>query len=111
MSFLGGSVMVSCALGVAAGGFVAISVIQNFWRPILISRFAAHANSGEMATVLSIESQGKSLFAAGIAPVLGLAVDLMGKQTETAKFIPVAVVGLIVTAVMLVTSRRTTKGS
>ncbi len=111
MSFLGGSVIVSCALGVAAGGFVAISVIQNFWRPILIGRFAAHANCDEMATVLSIESQGKSLFAAGIAPVLGLAVDLMGKQTETAKFIPVAVVGLIVTAVMLLTSRPTTKGS
>jgi len=97
------------AAGVLAGwapvaivAFVALAVIQNFWRPILVSRFAEQAEPRRMATVLSMESQAKSLFAAAAAPLLGLAVDLMGGQF---RFLPVALLGAVIAAVMLATSR------
>ena len=91
--------------------FVALSVIQNFWRPIMISRFAEQAAPGRMATVLSIESQSRSLFAAVLAPVLGWAVDaiarVQGAGGEDLRFLPVGLVGLAVAAVMLATGRST----
>jgi len=87
----------------AIAGFVALSVIQNFWRPIQVSRLADRAPAAEMATVLSIESQARSLVAAVVAPVLGLAVDLM---PPSMKFLPVGVLGAAVAAVMLAGSRK-----
>jgi len=90
------------ALAVAIAAFVALSVIQNFWRPILIGRIADHANPAETATVLSIESQAKSLFVVLFAPALGLAVDLMPAEL---RFLPVGVLGLVIAAIMIATSR------
>jgi len=87
---------------VVIAAFVALSLIQNFWRPILISRFADHADPARTATVLSIESQGKSLFAAAIAPLLGFAVDMMPKDYA---FLPVGLLGLFIAGVMFATSR------
>ena len=87
---------------VTIAAFVALAIIQNFWRPILISRFAAHADPDRTATVLSIESQAKSLSAAVAAPLLGLAVDLMPTDW---KFLPVGILGLVVAAVMLATAK------
>ena len=90
--------------------FVALHVIQNFWRPILISRFAAYADARKMATVLSIESQGRSLFAAALAPLLGYAVDAMRGLpapvgTGNLAFLPVGAVGLAIALVMLASGR------
>jgi len=56
-------------------GFIVLYIIQNFWRPILISRFDAFATEERGATVLSIESQAKSVSTMIVAPVLGWAVD------------------------------------
>ncbi|MHC4294050.1 MAG: MFS transporter, partial [Planctomycetota bacterium] len=59
-----GLMSLSIALGfpqIAIVSFIALWVIQNFWRPIVISRIASHADSTQMATVLSIESQVRSL--------------------------------------------------
>jgi MFS family permease len=92
-------------LVVAAGGFVLLSIIANFWRPIMVSRFANHADPSQTATVLSIESQGKSLFAALLAPLLGLAVDLMPGGLQ---FLPVGVIGVVVALLILGTSRMPT---
>jgi len=89
--------------GLSIPAFVLLAVIQNFWRPMLISRFADHADPERQATVLSIESQGKSLFAAGLAPLLGLAVDRMPLDM---RFLPVGLVGVVIAALMLGTSRR-----
>ena len=98
---LAGSAGAAWAISAAIAAFVALSVLQNFWRPILISRVAEHAEPSETATILSIESQAKSLFAAAIAPLLGLAVDVMPQHF---RFLPVAVLGLVVSAILLATS-------
>ncbi len=99
-----GAQQIGLAIGIAA--FVGISIIQNFWRPIMISRVASHAPSESMATVLSVESQAKSAFAAIFAPLLGLTVDVLAGRDGPTQFLPVAALGLAVTFVALVTSRR-----
>jgi hypothetical protein len=58
--------------------FVLIYLIQNLWRPLLVSRLNACSRSEQAATTLSIESQMKSSVAMIIAPILGLAVDYVG---------------------------------
>jgi hypothetical protein len=85
--------------------FVLLAIFQNFWRPILVSRVAAHAESSQTATVLSIESQAKMLFIALAAPALGWSVDLITTVDESLRFLPIAGLGLFVAAMMLLTSR------
>ena len=87
----------------AIAAFVALAVFQNLWRPILITRFTAHASPKETATVLSIESQAKSLAAAVLAPLLGLAVDAM---TGSLKILPVGLLGAAAALLMLTAYRR-----
>ena len=64
-----------------------------------------------MATVLSIESQSRSLFAAVLAPVLGWAVDALGARGgpgpggQELQFLPVGLVGVGIAAAMLLTGR------
>ncbi|MFW6061497.1 MAG: MFS transporter [Planctomycetota bacterium] len=87
----------------AIGGFVALSIIQNFWRPLQVSRFTGAAASERTATVLSIESQGKALFAAVAAPLLGWMVDLMPTDV---RFLPVGVLGCVIAAAALLAGRR-----
>jgi hypothetical protein len=86
-------------------GFVVLYGIQNFWRPVLISRFYAHSNEAKGATVLSIESQAKSLSTMIIAPVLGLAIDLArGHGIGASAFWPVGALGLIIAFSFFVTA-------
>ncbi len=91
--------------------FVGLAMLQNFWRPMLVSRVAGRAHSEDMATVLSIESQAQTLFAAIAAPLLGLAVDfLVNHQQALAgdglfRFLPIAMLGLAVSIVILSTGR------
>ncbi len=92
--------------GLAIAAFVALGVVQNFWRPILISRVAQCAEPSRMATVLSMESQCKTLFTAVAAPLLGLAVDVMPSQY---KFLPIAAMGVLITAGMLLTGKRSSR--
>jgi len=94
------------ALVATIAGFVALAVLQNFWRPIQVSRFMAHADPSQAATVLSIESQSKSLFAAAAAPLLGLAVDTM---PDRYKFLPVGALGLLVAVVVIAWRSRTSR--
>lgn len=89
--------------GLAIAAFVALAIVQNFWRPILISRVAQCAEPSRMATVLSMESQCKTLFTAVAAPLLGLAVDVMPGQF---KFLPIAVMGVLIAAGMLLTGKK-----
>jgi len=58
--------------------FLLIYLVQNIWRPLLVSRLNACSRPEQAATTLSIESQAKSTVAMIIAPVLGLAVDHLG---------------------------------
>ena len=83
--------------------FVALAIFQNLWRPILITRFTAHADPAQTATILSIESQAKSLAAAVLAPLLGLAVDAM---SGSLKLLPVGLLGAAAGLLMLTAYRR-----
>lgn len=77
--------------------FVGLAVLQNFWRPGLISRFNAQSTPEMSATVLSIEAQSKSLATIVLAPLLGWLVDVVDG------FWPVGVFGaLIAVAILLV---------
>ncbi|AQT67035.1 multidrug resistance protein [Anaerohalosphaera lusitana] len=83
-----GVVMVCYALLVATLGFgwfaiatpvfVAVYMLQNFYRPLLVSRLNAVSEKHQAATTLSIESQLKSLVAMIVAPLLGFSVDQWG---------------------------------
>lgn len=75
--------------------FVGLAVLQNFWRPGLISRFNAQSTPEMSATVLSIEAQSKSLATIVLAPLLGWLVDVVGG------FWPVGVFGALIAAAIL----------
>ena len=82
----------------------AVIVLQNLWRPLLVSRFHQVAASDQVATVLSIESQAKSLSGMVLAPLVGLAVELAGNGTI--RFWPVAALGLLLGIGFRATARR-----
>ncbi len=46
-------------LAVVIVAFLVLHVVQNLWRPILISRFDTYGSESQGATVLSIESQAR----------------------------------------------------
>jgi len=79
--------------------FVLIYVIQNLWRPALVSRLNAVSDPSLAATTLSIESQSKSLYAAAVAPLLGLVIDHAGLW-------PLGLLGAAVAAAALTVHRR-----
>lgn len=87
--------------GLAILSFVILAVMQNIWRPILISRVADEASEHAMATVLSVESQCKSLGISILAPILGLAIDQMPPDY---RFTPIAVIGITIALVAVLTS-------
>ncbi|MFT5129201.1 MAG: MFS family permease [Rhodothermales bacterium] len=61
--------------------FVALAMLQNIWRPVLMARFDAHTDSANSATILSVESQCKSTGAFLLAPLFGYCVDQQGFWT------------------------------
>jgi len=91
---------------VAVVGFIALALLQNFWRPILISRFDAFASEAKGATILSIESQAKAVSTMIIAPILGVAVDFARGQSLGGEFWPVAAIAAVVTLLILLTPLR-----
>jgi len=92
---------------VAVVGFVALSMLQNYWQPILVSRFDAYAGEQEGATVLSIESQVRAVATMVIAPVFGVAVDFVRANGPGAEFWPVALIAAAIAALMLLTPLKT----
>ena len=79
--------------------FVGLAILQNFWRPGLISRFNAQSTPEMGATILSIEAQSKSLATIILAPLLGWLVDSVGN------FSPVGIVGSGIAIAILVAYR------
>jgi len=80
-------------LWVAILCFTGMAIAQNMWRPILVSRFDDHAPAEESATILSIESQSKSLATILLAPLLGYAVDQFS-------FLPLGICGIAVSSLI-----------
>ena len=79
--------------------FVGLAILQNFWRPGLISRFNAQSTPEMGATILSIEAQSKSQATIILAPLLGLLVDSVGN------FSPVGIVGACIAIAILLAYR------
>jgi len=87
---------------VAVVAFVALAVLQNFWRPIIVGRVAEYADESQTATILSIESQTKTLFTAITAPLLGWTIGMMSREL---RFLPLAILGVVITSIMLATDK------
>ena len=64
-----------------------------------------------MATVLSVESQGKSIFTAALAPILGYLVDLSSSINPDYKYLPIASFGLLICLIFRIMSTRSLAGS
>jgi hypothetical protein len=85
--------------------FVALHVVHNLWRPVLIARFDTYGEAGQGAALLSIESQGRRIATIVIAPLLGIAVDAVAAHGPGGAFWPVGAVGLA-SALVFVIARR-----
>ncbi len=67
---------------VAIIAYILYYVIQNLWRPILVAQYDDYAASSEQATILSIESQTKTVGITVIAPVAGYMADSYGIESS-----------------------------
>ena len=74
--------------------FIALELLQNLWRPLQVGRFDGVSRGSRRATVLSIESQAKSLSAMVYAPILGFLADRLGLWTVGAAGAFVALLAL-----------------
>jgi len=77
--------------------FVVSAILQNFWRPVLISRFDTQTPPEMSATVLSIEAQSQSVALIVLAPLLGWTVDLVSG------FWPVGIAGAVISVLIILT--------
>lgn len=101
-----GAGLLSGMMWLAIAAFVGLNAGQNLWRPILVSRCASYCDSRESATVLSIESQAKSLFVAIVAPLIGWAVDALTMTAPDWRFLPVSAMGVLIAALALIVPKR-----
>jgi len=102
--FLAGFTSISALLILA---FVSLYVLQDCWRPILISRFDEHSSEDQGATILSIESQSRRFATMLLAPLMGLAIDTAQSQSiGSGVFWPIGVIGLVIGLAFFVTALR-----
>ncbi len=80
-------------------GFIVLYIMQNLWRPVLITRFDAISDETQGATILSIESQAKSLATMVFAPSIGFAVDWVSTHgyigSSGGEFWPIGLLGFL----------------
>ena len=92
--------------------FVIMYILQNLWRPVLMSRIDSCSDENKGATILSIESQAKSLSTMIIAPLIGFLVDLVSRyEIGSSEFWPLAVIGSIIAVIFFGTRRREVKAN
>jgi len=75
-----------------------LHVIQNVWRPILITRLDARGAQLQGATLLSLESQSRRLATMALAPLIGWAVDEVARRGLGGSYWPIGVAGFLVAA-------------
>ncbi|MFO7890289.1 MAG: MFS transporter [bacterium] len=85
--------------------FILLYFTQNLWRPILISRFESFAIDFKAATILSIESQAKSVSVMILAPVIGFSIDLVKPFSQGVEFWPIGVIGCVISGLILLRRR------
>lgn len=91
---------------VAGFHFIILSLAYNLWRPIFLSYFDNYTPENLQATVLSMESQAKSLSKAILAPCIGFIVDFTGLR-----FVPTFFLILIVISLLIISRFRNLKPS
>ena len=88
------------ALGIpaiAVVAFAGLHVLQNIFRPVLVSRFDQHALAAHGATVLSLESQASRAGTMLLAPLVGWLVDTARIADPATALWPIGAVGALVT--------------
>ncbi len=83
-------------LPVVIAGFVMLNVLQNFWRPLLVTRLDERAGELQGATLLSIESQMRRLTTMIAAPIIGWLIDWVARTGFGGQFWPIGAVGGLV---------------
>jgi len=61
--------------------FILLYLLQNIWRPVLVSLYDRHTSTKDHATILSVESQAKSFGVLILAPAAGAIADFSGIHT------------------------------
>ncbi len=84
--------------------FVALHVIQNLWRPMLIARYDDEGEESHGATILSVEGQTRRVATMILAPVVGYAVQL-ASEGERVSVWPIGAIGLGIAVVAIVSVR------
>ena len=90
--------------------FVALYILQNLWRPLHISRFEKQASENQGATILSVESQSKSVAVMILAPILGFLVDKSQHNQWGGEFWAAAVVCALVASFITLVRMHREKG-
>ena len=88
--------------------FVLLHVVQNLWRPILISRIDLATDHANSAVTLSVESQARRMATIVLAPLFGFAIDATshGDAGQVGVYWPIAVVGAALAILMRITGRK-----
>ena len=79
----------------AVVAFVALNILHNLWRPVLISRFDTHGSAIQGASLLSVESQARRVATMIMAPILGYGVDAAIAADSVNPWWPVGALGLL----------------
>ncbi len=87
--------------------FIILHVLHNLWRPMLISRFDSCSRPETGATILSIESQAKSLLTIAAAPLIGYAIDYINQGSPDKSFWPLGIFGIIFTLTAIIRGAKT----
>ncbi len=58
--------------------FIMVYMIENIRKPVGVAFLGSSVNKNVLASVLSVDSQAKSLIAAALAPLMGIFADLYG---------------------------------
>ncbi len=99
------------ALAGSVLAFVALHVLHNVWRPLLVSRFDAQGGAVQGASLLSIESQARRGATMVVAPLLGYAVDAAVATGSGSPWWPAGVLGLACSLLFLARSGRPDAGN
>ena len=62
-------------LGFAIILFIFYNLIENIWKPVIVSEISLQCENKNKATILSIENQGQTLAKVILAPLLGFIAD------------------------------------
>lgn len=87
--------------------FVLLNIAQNVFRPLLISRYDNFSDEKKGATILSIESQAKTVATMIFAPVIGFSVDLIKANNLGGDFWSIGLFGAIMSLIIIFTFPKT----